>query len=67
ASGKDELVQNAKRVWAKAKLMGATVSYDTIGVGAFVGGYIDEQNRENQAKVQHYAFHAGGAVEDPDK
>lgn len=66
-SGKDELVQNAKKVWAKAKLVGATVSYDTIGVGAFVGGYIDEQNRENQAKVQHYAFHAGGAVEDPDK
>lgn len=67
SSGKDELVQNAKKVWAKAKLAGATVSYDTIGVGAFVGGYIDEQNRENKARVQHYAFHAGGGVEDPDK
>src|SRR5690606_19930753 len=44
SSGKDELVQNAKRVWAKAKNLNATVSYDTIGVGAFVGGYIDEQN-----------------------
>nr|DAH84749.1 MAG TPA: large terminase [Caudoviricetes sp.] len=67
SSSKDELVQNAKKVWAKAKLAGATVSYDTIGVGAFVGGYIDEQNQQNQAKVPHYAFHAGGAVEDPDK
>ncbi|MGZ2484293.1 phage terminase large subunit [Rhizobium pisi] len=67
ASGKDELVQNAKKVWAKAKAVGATVSYDTIGVGAFVGGYIDEQNRENRARVNHYAFHAGGAVLDPDK
>ncbi|MCX8282470.1 PBSX family phage terminase large subunit [Phyllobacterium sp. 0TCS1.6C] len=67
ASGKDQLVQNAKRVWAKAKNAGATVSYDTIGVGAFVGGYIDEQNEINRAKVEHFAFHAGGAVMDPDK
>lgn len=67
ASGKDELVQNTKTVWAKAKLMHALVSYDTIGVGAFIGGYIDEQNKVNQAKVAHYAFHAGGGVMDPDK
>ncbi|MBB3743894.1 phage terminase large subunit [Rhizobium sp. BK591] len=67
ASGKDELVQNAKRVWARAKIVGATVSYDTIGVGAFVGGYIDEQNRENKVRIPHYAFHAGGGVLDPDK
>ena len=67
ASGKDELVQNAKRVWAKAKNAGATVSYDTIGVGAFVGGYIDEQNRNGDARVEHFAFHAGGSVMDGDK
>ncbi|MFJ6322274.1 MULTISPECIES: PBSX family phage terminase large subunit [unclassified Rhizobium] len=67
ASGKDELVQNAKKVWAKAKALDALVSYDTIGVGAFVGGYIDEQNQSNSAKVEHYAFHAGGAVMDGDK
>lgn len=66
ASGKDELVQNAKRVWAKAKNTGACVSYDTIGVGAFVGGYIDEQNEAKGSTVEHYAFHAGGAVMDPD-
>lgn len=65
-SGKDELVQNAKRVWARAKILGATVSYDTIGVGAFVGGYIDEQNKAGGARVGHFAFHAGGAVMDPD-
>lgn len=67
SSDKDQLVQNAKRVWAKAKALGATVSYDTIGVGAFVGGYIDEQNETNKASVEHFAFHAGGAVMDPDK
>jgi len=43
------------------------VSYDTIGVGAFVGGYIDEQNASNGARVEHFAFHAGGGVMDPDK
>lgn len=67
SSGKDQLVQNAKRVWAKAKNAEATVSYDTIGVGAFVGGYVDEQNETNGASVEHFAFHAGGAVMDPDK
>jgi len=67
SSGKDELVQNAKKVWAKAKNAGATVSYDTIGVGAFVGGYIDEQNEEHKASVEHFAFHAGGAVMDGDQ
>jgi phage terminase large subunit len=67
SSGKDELVQNAKRVWAKAKNAGATVSYDTIGVGAFVGGYIDEQNEAQGSSVEHFAFHAGGAVMDGDK
>lgn len=67
ASGKDELVQNAKKVWAKAKNLNATVSYDTIGIGAFVGGYIDEQNQAAGAKVEHFAFHAGGAVMDSDK
>lgn len=67
SSGKDELVANAKRVWGKAKLLDATVSYDTIGVGAFVGGYIDEQNKTNHASVGHYAFHAGGEVMDKDR
>ncbi|MCY0150896.1 PBSX family phage terminase large subunit [Hoeflea sp. G2-23] len=66
SSGKDELVQNAKKVWAKAKNINALVSYDTIGVGAFVGGYIDEQNAVGNVSVEHYAFHAGGAVMDPD-
>lgn len=67
SSGKDELVQNAKKVWAKAKALNATVSYDTIGVGAFVGGYIDEQNQTAGGKVEHFAFHAGGSVMDPDE
>ncbi|MFT4076860.1 MAG: PBSX family phage terminase large subunit [Asticcacaulis sp.] len=67
ASEQDQLVQNAKKVWARARNIGATVSYDTIGVGAFVGGYIDEQNEKEGAKVEHFAFHAGGAVMDPDK
>lgn len=66
-SNKDELVQNAKRIWAKAKALGAVVSYDTIGVGAFVGGYIKEQNAQHKTDVKHYAFHAGGEVMFKDK
>lgn len=66
-SDKDQLVQNAKKVYADANASGALISYDTIGVGAFVGGYVDEQNKLNLTKVQHFAFHAGGAVNDPDK
>ncbi len=42
-SDKDQLVQNAKKVYADANASGALISYDTIGVGAFVGGYVDEQ------------------------
>lgn len=67
SSGKDELVQNARKVWVKAKNAKACVSYDTIGVGAFIGGYIDEQNEADGAEVEHYAFHAGGSVMDGDK
>lgn len=65
SSGKDELVQNAKKVWSRAKHINAIVSYDTIGIGAFVGGYINEQNTNNKSNVEHFAFHAGGAVASP--
>ena len=65
SSDKDQLVANAKRVWAAAHRRGAIISYDTIGVGAFVGGYVDEQNDRHSTRVPHYAFHAGGAVFDP--
>ncbi|KZL02197.1 Phage terminase large subunit [Pseudovibrio sp. Ad5] len=65
-SGKDELTQSSKRVWVRAKAQGALVSYDTVGVGAFIGGHINDLNGENKASVAHFAFHAGGAVLDPD-
>lgn len=66
ASAEDELVQNARQVWTRARTSGCTVSYDTIGIGSFIGGYIDEINRKEGANVEHFAFHAGGAVTDPD-
>jgi len=64
---KDELVQNTRKVWAKARLINATVSYDTVGIGSFIGGYVDELNQAEGASVEHYAFHAGGGVMDPDQ
>lgn len=65
-SDKDELVKNTRAIWAQARNLNACVSYDTIGVGAFVGGYIQEQNEKAGTQVEHYAFHAGGAVREPD-
>ena len=64
---KDELTENANKVWARAKIANALVSYDTIGVGAFIGGKIKEQNVRHKAKVKHFAFDASGAVMDPKK
>ncbi|WP_395175060.1 PBSX family phage terminase large subunit [Roseibium alexandrii] len=66
---KDQLPDSAKRARATALQAKATLSYDTIGVGAFVGGYVDELNRRKDVlgTVQHVPFNAGGAVVDPDK
>lgn len=66
-AGKDELPQSATIAWASAKQKNATVSYDTIGVGAFIGGYINEKNASSGANVPHFAFDAGGAVMDPNR
>ena len=66
---KDQLPDSAKRARARALLSRAILSYDTIGVGAFVGGYVDELNRRQdvRGRVRHVPFNAGGAVVDPDK
>lgn len=64
SAGKDELPDSAKRARATALKSRATLSYDTIGVGAFIGGYIEELNGrgDTRGKVQHVEFHAGGEV-----
>jgi phage terminase large subunit len=68
-AAKDQLPDSAKRARGTALLSHATLSYDTIGVGAFVGGYVDELNRSKDIRgtVRHVPFNAGGPVVDPDK
>ncbi|WP_102867895.1 PBSX family phage terminase large subunit [Pseudovibrio exalbescens] len=66
-ASKDELTKSSRKVWRRARDANATISYDTIGVGAFIGGHVNDLNRDNNAKVAHYAFHAGGPVSYPDR
>lgn len=65
----DELLKSCSRVWAKAREMGASITYDSIGVGATCGSKFGELNTDldrTQFKPSYDAFNAGGAVQDPD-
>lgn len=67
----DELMKSCKRVYSKAIELAATVTYDSIGVGATCGSKFDEMNKEREAKgdagsVSYSKFVAGGAVHEPD-
>ena len=63
----DDLPTSVKRVWSKAREEGATVDYDSIGVGAFAGGEFKNLNTLNKARVEYRKFNAGGAVLFPDR
>jgi phage terminase large subunit len=65
-AGEDELLKSATRAWAASVERGATLVYDSIGVGAGVGAKVNELN-EPKRKVRHIGFNAGGAVQRPDK
>jgi len=64
----DELLKSCTRVWHTARGRGASVTYDSIGVGAMAGAKLDELNsqRGSGAKVGHTKFNAGDAVWRPD-
>jgi phage terminase large subunit len=68
----DELLQSASRVYHKALALGASVGYDSIGVGAGVGPKFAELNAERVAKgipkeVSYSKFIAGAKVMNPDQ
>ena len=64
----DELPKSAQSVWNEAREFGATVTYDSIGVGAFVGGEFKRLNEEHREfQLSYDAFNAGAAVHDPDE
>lgn len=65
--GEDELPKSAKRVYDRADKVGADIDYDSIGVGAFVGGYVDELNEVRGKSIKHSKFNAAAGVVEPEK
>lgn len=67
----DKLLESASSVWNEAREYGATVTYDSIGVGAFVGSHFANLNEAAKKDGSRYQlsydpFNAGAAVNDPD-
>ena len=71
-AGEHELLKSCTRVWKQAIDLGASVTYDSIGVGASAGAKFQELN--DARKLQNYAdtvsyrgFNAGGKVMHPNR
>lgn len=65
----DELLKSCTRVWTLARETGASIVYDSIGVGASCGSKFAELNAElpkEAFRPDYDAFNAGGGVQDPD-
>jgi phage terminase large subunit len=62
----DELLKSCTRVYHAAKERDASITYDSIGVGASCGAKFGEINVSLNNRVQYNKFNAGGAVFRPD-
>jgi phage terminase large subunit len=62
----DELPKSTKRVYAQAVSREAEIIYDAIGVGASVGGMVNDLNEGKHVRISHTGFFAGGTVYKPD-
>ena len=68
-AGEDEIPKSCARTYKTAQLHGASIRYDSIGVGASAGGKFDELNElpANASKrVRYLKFNAGGGVFKPE-
>lgn len=63
----DELLKSAGRVHALSRELGASIDYDSIGVGAFAGAHFQALNEECGTRIDYFKFNAGGAVLNPDR
>lgn len=66
----DEILKSSKRAWGTACAHGADLTYDSIGVGAFVGAHVIEMNREvprGAFRPSAIGFNAGDGVLWPDR
>ncbi|AHD00468.1 PBSX family phage terminase large subunit [Leisingera methylohalidivorans] len=66
AAKEDELLKSAGRVHAVARRLGASIDYDSIGVGAFAGGHFKALNEEFDIELEYHKFNAGDGVLNPD-
>lgn len=67
SGGEDELLKSCSRTYGNARARDAAIRYDSIGVGALVGGKVDELNKSNNTRIGYSKFNAGGAVFEPDR
>lgn len=67
-AGEDELLKSCTRAHGAARERQASITYDSIGVGAAAGAKFNEINAASPTapRVSHSKFNAGGAVYRPD-
>lgn len=66
-AGEDELLKSCTRVWTAARERSASVTYDSIGVGASAGAKFGELNDTIvDGRIQYDKFNAGGGVFEPE-
>ena len=66
-AGEDELLKSCTRTWKAAQERGASVVYDSIGVGASAGAKFGELNETIiDGRIQYHKFNAGAAVWQPE-
>ncbi len=51
---RDELLKSAGRVHALARELGASIDYDSIGVGAFTGAHFQALNEEFKTRIDYF-------------
>ncbi|MGZ5055860.1 MAG: PBSX family phage terminase large subunit [Methylobacter sp.] len=65
-AAEDELLKSCTRVYHSAREREASITYDSIGVGATAGAKFGEINNALGQSVQYSKFNAGGAVLKPE-
>lgn len=70
-AGEDELLKSCTRTYDVARERGASITYDSIGVGASAGAKFGEINARRRGEgarpVLYSKFNAGAAVWEPDR
>lgn len=62
----DELLKSSTRVFNRAVMLDASITFDSIGVGAQAGPKFKELNEARQLRINYDPFNAGGGVDNPD-